>query len=165
MLAYTGLHICWTEVLSDKSCSYHVGTQTYQSDYPCTAYFVLTGIHFYDASSFCPLSHPVDLFSLYCFPRPHDSIPENRVFQNVPLCSTSMCLCMYNLWKDKRAIPWRTLRCFSGMLYYSLLLWIVHLLLFPTELSWNAFYLFIYFRILSDRTLKKVSLWHAKKYT
>ena len=124
MLAYIGLHICWTEVLSDKSCSYHVGTQTYQSDYPCAVYFVLAGIHFYDASSFCLLSHPVDLFSLYCFPRPHDSIPENRVFQNVPLCTASMCLCMYNLWKDKREIPWRTSEVFH---------W--NALLFPASLN------------------------------
>ena len=164
MLAYIRLHICWTEVLSDNSCSYHVGTQTYQSDHLCAVYFVLTGSYFYDASSFCLLSHPVDLLACIVFPD-HMIVSQRTVSFKMSSYVVHWCayVCIIINEITKGKFHGEHPRCFTRTLYYFLFLWIVHLL-FPTELFWNAFYLFIYFRILSDRTLKKVCLWYAKTY-
>ena len=53
----------------------------------------------------------IDLFSLYAalfsHLRPRDDTPEN--FQILSYAGASSSICMHDLWKDKRLIPWRTL--------------------------------------------------------
>ena len=144
MLAYIGLHICWTEVLSDNSCIYHVGTQTYQSDYPCAAYFVLTGSYFYDASSFCLLSHPA-LSACIVFPD-HMIVPQRTVSFKMSSYVVHRCayVCIINE-RTKGKFRGEHLRCFTRTLYYFLLLWIVHL---PLISNWTLLECFLCLFIL-----------------